>query len=839
MRIISVGRSPETDISINDQSVSWFHARIIIERDSYTIEDNNSSNGTFLNGRKITKSGFNFSDNIILGNFKLDFRGYSGVFDMTSSNKGELHHNQLNFSGRKEIRIGRAPDNDIIINDQHISNYHAVLTIENGNMSLQDMGSRNGTFVNRQQISSAQITTADFISLGSYKFSLERFANYLIERKPDISLSNVSVTLKEGINKIGRAQDNDVILKHPMISAHHAVIKRRGKIIYIEDLSSANGVFINGKRIRSGNINPGDKVAFGTFSINITSDIVLKTYKGDIKLDLKDVSFEVNNNNITKKILSNISLTVFPTEFVGLIGPSGSGKTTLMNVINGYVNPSKGQVLINSNNLHTNYDLFRGNIGFVPQDDIIHRELTVYQSLFYSAKLRLPIDTTEEEIKSRINDILLKLDLLKSKDVIIGSPEKTGISGGQRKRVNLAQELITQPSLLLLDEPTSGLDPRTDHDIMVLLRKLADDGRIIILTTHHISERNFKLFDNLILLASGGKLAYFGPAYPDSVEYYKVKEPQDIFTKLEERGSGESNNAMYKKSKYHTEYVEKRRTNTKDLLISGKASIPKQKRRFGFKQFISLLQRYYTIKKTDTINLLILFLQAPLIGLLIGLTLGKEENNPNLPPSFINPVFVMIVCSIFFGVLNTSREIVAERAIYYRERMVMLKIPSYLFSKYFLLTFISIFQSVTLVIVTYYLCGLKGDIMFIILNITLLSLSSMALGLLLSAIVKTPEAAISMAIFAIIPQIIFGGAILLIGKMEGIMKYASYLLLSRWAFDSIMRNEGTKQNAIQKLENLKFINQENNTLLCLLMIAFWGAFYLLAVSILLKKRDNV
>lgn len=835
MKIIKIGRSQECELKINDSSVSRMHARVIIDNGDVIIEDLNSANGTYVNNQRVKLSKISRYDILRLGNHQLDL---SHIFETAFEVKTGTSVVNRTGSLIKTVSIGRANDNDIIINDPHISSHHAVIRVENGRMTIQDSGSMNGTFVNRNRITSADISFSDDIQLGSYKLNLERFRNYFYEVKEE-KISNVSFNLTEGANRIGRAQDNDVIINHPMISAHHAVIIKSGNSYVIEDLNSTNGVYVNGNRVHRQSFTSSDKVTLGIYPINISSTAALKTYRGDVRLDLNAIDFIVKNKGIQKQILHNINLTVFTSEFVGLIGPSGSGKTTLMNIINGYVKPSRGEVVLNQTNLHENYDLFRGNIGYVPQDDIIHRELTVNESLFYSAKLRLPADTTNEEIEYRVDEILKKLDILKAKHVIIGSPEKTGISGGQRKRVNLAQELITQPSILLLDEPTSGLDPKTDSDIMKLLRILADEGRIILLTTHHITESNFKLFDNLILLTTGGRLAFYGPAYPDSVKFFDASSPSEIFTNLELKGTPEQNEQNYKASHYQKEYVEKRKTDYQANPSAGEFAENQQKREFGFTQFFVLLRRYFSIKKSDTVNSVILLLQAPILGLLIGLVVGKPADKPGLP-SFINPVFVMIICSIFFGVLNTSREIVSERAIYFRERMVMLKIPSYLFSKFFLLTIISIIQSVTLVTLIYYFCGLEGDFFTILITVTLVGISSMSLGFLLSSFVKTPESAVSISIFALIPQIIFGGAILPFGDMKGIIEIIAYIMLSRWAFEIIVRSEADAiENGLEIVTQSKFVPETDYTTIGFIAITGLGIIFLIIVALLLKRRDKV
>ena len=857
MKKINVGRQANNEIVLQDSTVSGHHAIITVKGNEFFIEDTGSRNGLFVNGKKVFSSAIRFGDDIKLGDCYLNLMMYSNLLrdEVQTGNTNDFKSTSIDPGSKSQIRIGRAPDNDVIINEPYISAHHCIMMIDSsGNMTIQDLNSSNGTFVNREKVTLKSILRDDTVQLGNYKLNLDRFDLYMKTPKKGVpDVKNVEVKLKEGVNRVGRAPDNDIVVSHPTVSAHHALVIKQGEHFEIEDLSSTNGIFVNGIRIHKARISKDDKVTLGLYTpLNISASNIIKSYRGEVKLDLQNIGFGVKSKEGWKQILSDISLTIFPSEFVGLIGPSGSGKTTLMNIINGYVSPTDGQVLVNSTSLHSNYDLFRGNIGFVPQDDIIHRELTVYQSLFYSAKLRLPNDTTNEEIESIVIQIMEKLGIMQTKDTLIGSPEKKGISGGQRKRVNLAQELITQPSLLLLDEPTSGLDPKTDQDIMKLLRKLADEGRIILLTTHHITQSNFKTFDDILLLAAGGKLAYFGPAYPDSLEFYKAEQPHEIFTKLEEIGDAAVNNSKFKQSKYFKEYVEQRKNDSSKLDLKAEQVSPKSRRQFNFGQFFVLAQRYFMIKKYDTANLLIMLLQAPLIGLLVGLTLRNIEVAGL--PQFVNPLFITIVCAIFFGVLNTSREIVSERAIYFRERMVMLKIPSYLSSKFLLLTFISIIQSVTLVLVIHSLCGFKIDIIKFTGIITLISLSSMALGLLLSTLVKSPESAISISIFALIPQMIFGGILYPIGMMTDrpIVNYISYLMLSRWSFEALGRMEAIAhtENYVPKIGpeisyldqmvlNLKFLPETSMVNYSIMIIGLHGLVYLILVALLLKLRDKV
>jgi len=843
MKKIKIGRSNNNDIKIDDDSISREHVLIIKENSKISIEDLNSANGTFVNNKKITKTYINLNDEVKLGNHILDLQSIlSESTDKTqlktivTANKTIFTEENNSKEKLSKIRIGRASDNEIILNYPQISSHHAEVTIDYGKYNIRDLGSLNGTFVNREKITQREINEYDLIHIGSVKINLNDIKQAFTHSESK-DVSNEIIVLKPGINRIGRGKDNDIIVNHPMVSSFHAeIINTDGKLEIIDN-NSTNGIFVNGIKVTRSFITLDDDISLGIFPLRISPAHKVSTFRKNEGIVLDEIVFQVKEKKSYKKILDDIELTVYPSEFVGLIGPSGSGKTTLLNLMNGYVKPSSGRVLINNFDLHKNQNLFKGLIGFVPQDDIIHRELTVFESLYYSAKLRLPKDTDEDEILNRVNYIIDRIELTRVKDVLIGSPEKKGISGGQRKRVNLAQELLTEPTILFLDEPTSGLDPRSDYKIMELLRELTNEGRVVILTTHHISKENFKLFDNIILLARGGKLAFYGPAFPDSTKFYGVDDPKNIFDKLEKDVSPEEIKNKYKRSTYYNDYVEKRKIDKRhqnDMKSNEKISGSRLKSS-AIKQFFIFLRRFFKIKISDKQNTLILLLQSPILALLIGYTLNV--NDPNNQFSFAQPIFIMIICAIFFGIINTSREIIGERPIYLRERKVFLKIYPYLLSKFSLLLIISLFQTACLVTIIYFMCGLKGDYFNYLLFTYIVSISSMSLGLLISTFVKTTDAAISLSIFALIPQIIYSGAIVHFSQMKTFVEYISYLCLSRWAYELFLIEEGRARNLIPQLEQT-LITGGNNYEKCLTILVIWGLIYLLSVTVILKIRDN-
>jgi ABC-type multidrug transport system ATPase subunit/ABC-type multidrug transport system permease subunit len=470
----------------------------------------------------------------------------------------------------------------------------------------------------------------------------------------------------------------------------------------------------------------------------------------------------------------------------------------------GYLRPSQGRTLLNGDDLTQNYDRYRGAVGYVPQEDIIHRELTVYEALYYTAKLRLPPDTTDLEIDRRIVEVLTDLEMLDTRDVRIGTPERKGISGGQRKRVNLALELLTEPSLLCLDEPTSGLASEDALNVMRLLRWLADGGRTILLTVHQPSMQAYRLMDNVLYIAEGEQV-YYGPAYPDSMLYFhpEVKpntpEAERILADpgscmreiMEAKRAGEPMEtfaARYRQSRYHEEYVAERRKNRGAVRVT--KSSERKPPRFSIRQWFTLCRRYFSIRLKDRIGILVLMVQAPIIAILLDLVFVSQTGGVMSRMQYMPyALFLLAVSAIWFGCSNAAREIVAEQAIYRRERMVNLSISAYVLSKFTVLGTLCLLQCVVLLAGTYFVLDFWGNPAFHLGILWLSSLAGVAMGLLLSALVRTTEASMATVPLLLIPQIILGGAIMPIDEMTTPVWGASNAVVSRWAFEGMLQTE--------------------------------------------------
>lgn len=794
----TIGAAADCELVVDQETVSGHHCRLQQTADGFVLEDLGSTNGTFVNGQRITRStAVNRSDRVTLG----------ATIPMPWP---ELPQEPKPQPGA--VRIGRHPDNDIVLDYPAVSAHHAQLVREADSLWIEDLGSTNGTAIGRpdNKIQRGPITADDVVYFGSLRVPASRLltGKMALGQQP-----HVEVSVGEEAITFGRDKDCDRVLDDPQVSRKHIRLRRQGSELFVEDLNSANGTYVNGRRIRGRvAVNRGDIVAMGNFTFTVTrdGDLQQRDMRGNVAVEARGVTVDVPG----KRLLENISLTVYPGEFVGLMGPSGAGKTTLMNALNGYVPPSQGEVRFNGTDLYAQYEQFRGVMGYVPQDDIMHRDLTVGQALYYTAKLRLPADTSDVEIASRIRTVLKQLGLAGTEEVLIGSPEKKGISGGQRKRVNLAMELLTDPSVLFLDEPTSGLSSEDALMVMKLLRTLADEGKTIILTVHQPSLEAYRLLDNLIMVGKDqgspepGRLVYYGPAYPQAVEFFNPEGVPDLPAGAEPspdevlRGLARQQAAhwteRYARSPMHRDFVVQR-ANRAPAQADAEACLEVH-RSFGFAQWSTLVRRAIAIKLKDTANTAILLAQAPIIAVLVALVFGKQasaevtdDNWASMAGATSTTVFLMALSALWFGCSNSAREIVGEWAIYHRERMVSLKIPSYVGSKFAVLGGLCFLQCAVLLLVVYFGAGMQGPLLAMFFMLLLTSLVGLAIGLTVSSLAKTSEVAIALLPLILLPMVILAGVLQPIHKMNSVTAALAQVMPSRWAFEGLLLLEAEER----------------------------------------------
>jgi ABC transport system ATP-binding/permease protein len=599
---------------------------------------------------------------------------------------------------------------------------------------------------------------------------------------------------------IGRGEECDIRLDGLLISNRHAAVVNTNSNLTIEDLNSTNGTYINGARLTGRkSIRPEDVVQIGPFVLRVHPQrgITVFDTRAKTRIDVFQVTKEVANRSGPGKVrlLDEVCLSIQPNEFVGLLGPSGAGKSTLMDSLNGMRPASSGQVLVNNLDLYHHLESLKLSIGYVPQDDIIHRELTVYRTLYYVARLRLSRDISAKEINQIVDEVMDVTGLAERRDVPISQ-----LSGGQRKRVSIAVELITKPSVIFLDEPTSGLDPATEEKVMKLFRQIAESGRTVILTTHAME--NVKLFDKIVLLMRG-KLVFYGRP-EEALQHVGAESFKDLYDKLEAPISERLTRGDRTREQAAEEVAEewKRRfmqTSQYKLNVAipltEVSSRPQQaipaKRRTTLgdllRQWATLSRRYMGVLARDKFNLFILFAQAPIIALLTYLVVDAKGQRDF-------PYFILALVALWFGTSVAAREVIRERAVYNRERMVNLRLLPYVGSKLFVLLLIVSFQCILLfgtlklldLTTLMAMPGSFGGLPQLVVMI-LTGMVGIALGLFISAVVRTSEMATSLVPLILIPQILFSG---LVGVPVGIARVAGVVMPATWTFDEMKRLSG-------------------------------------------------
>ena len=715
----------------------------------------------------------------------------------------------------REYRIRRGAECDLVVSNPFVSREHASAIKHGEQWYIQDNQSSNGTFMNDSETAlspgtQVPLNESDIIYFSRhYKLPFKLLTKKLEYGGVEEEVEPLQVFQPgEGVIRIGRALDNNVVLGQLSASRYHAEVHLQpdGTRV-LKDLGSKIGTYVNDHvyRGKSVPITKEDKIEIGgqeivmQFSRKPGGRTVVGQQRAGIYLKAEGVSRRVKHfrTGADLDLLSNISLSIDPSEFVGLMGPSGCGKTTFMTALNG-CSPFTGKVSYNGVDLTHNLARFAPQIGYVPQDDYMHPELTVRETLFYSARLKFRRDVTDAEIYKKIDSVCRDLDLWKKdgtldlRDMPIGSIEKKTLSGGQKKRVNLAMELLTEPKILFLDEPTSGLSAADTRNVMELLRKMATDrGIAIVITIHQPSTIVYKMMDKVIYLKQG-HLCYYGNTYPDSINYFVSDEnpaeagPDAVMQRMEELSAGQMD-SHYQGTSLYKEYVVDRARRLRQSRGSGLGRTPKVP---PVQQAPSLFKRYLTCKWRDLAALLLLVGQAPVIGLLVGWIFQDAGLNA--------PLFLLVFVSLWFGTNNSAKEIVSERSIYGREKRSGLSPSAYLGSKLVVQGLLTFVQCFLLVAASSLLLEFKFFLPSAVFVCWLTSLAGIAIGLCVSALAKTETTAISAIPLVLIPCILFGGMLRSYDDMDGLSRFIASLNPARWGYEAIVQVERDKRKKYDK-----------------------------------------
>ena len=676
--------------------------------------------------------------------------------------------------------FGRSENNSIRLNSGIVSGNHGDIYLQQGRFYVRDNHSSNGSYI-AYGTQFMQMTPEQYYGGDGRDMIIRLGTNHSMDGiDPVLFLYNgrqkdgrwKTYSLHDGDNSIGRAADCDIRIKNVAVSRYHAGIRKVQNQYYVFDNGSTNGVFVNGSRI----VKPyclSNKDIFTILNTTFIYDGDVLYYKVNpegIALEIHDLNKDVPAKGGKKTILDKVSLSIQPNEFVAIIGGSGAGKTTLMTAMSGFDSKVTGQVYCNGTNLRENFQTLKNIIGFVPQQDIIYENITLKKMLYYTAKMKMPQDTSNAEIDERIEEVLGMVELSEHKDTYIRR-----LSGGQKKRASIAVELLANPGLFFLDEPTSGLDPGTEEHLMRTLSKLSkEQEKTIVMVTHTIN--NLDLCDKVIIMGYGGRLCYCGsPAgikdffrTDDLVKVYDIitADPKGWETKFRMSGINPVNAHA---SQEGGEPIKPRKVN-------------------GFVQLGILTRRYTTLIMNDMQRLALIFGQPLIIGLLLTLVAGTGIYEKFTETQSI--LFTLMSGGIWMGLLNTIQEVNKERVILKREYMGNLKLPIYMLSKYIVQGVISLIQAVILVVTFVLVKGTPSCKGVIISNATvemivlifLTIYASAGMGLLLSSITKSADRAMAIAPFVLIIQLIFSGILF---ELTGATDRISYVTFSRWAMESI------------------------------------------------------
>jgi len=848
---VAVGSGPQNDIRVVHPEVSRRHCRLLPRPGGFLLEDLGSTNGTCVNGVRLAKPTMvRVGDPVTLGPavpFPWNLLDPAGTASAPAAS-----------SAQRELRVGADADNDVVLNFPSVSGRHLRLILDEKGIMAEDLGSEHGSFLNSRdrRLVRGYVHPSDSLILGSYRISVDE----LLKGRAGEGDQTLVPFTGDAV-ELGRDPSADIVLDQPTISRRHCRIRRRNDRFLVEDLSSINGVFVNGVRIDAPvEAGPEDEIVIGRFLIKLTDrGVVTQDRQGTFTLEARDVTLEVGNRRAPKTLLDHISFAVLPGEFCGLMAPSGAGKTTLLRTALGYYRPTSGHVLVNGRDLHREYDAFRTAIGYVPQEDILHADLTVGQALTYSARLRLERDMSAEAIDTLVDSVIERLGLFQAnKD--IRDTKIANISGGQRRRVNMAIEMLVDPSIFFLDEPTSGLSSEDALIVMQILRELADEGKIIILTLHQPSLEIYKLMDHLIFLHLGGKLVYFGPAMPDSLTFTNPELPPEQAAAnpdlaLRSIGAKEPEHwrQAYRGSRYFQEYIVDRK-GSESIRDAGEggASRPSSS---GLRQWWVLHCRNFRVKLQDRMNTAILLAQAPVIALLLSFAFLPKEGESGFQ-SAPTALFLMALTAIWFGCSNAARDICGDWNIYQRERMYNLKIPSFVLSKLSVGAMICVIQCLILTLIVSYFCKLRAPFLPLFGVVLITAVAGMSIGLFISAFAspfkKRNEIAIGLTPLVLIPMVVLGGVVKPVKDMAPAVETASMAMASRWSFEAALQLEAEERldltptpQGVDMPEKDVMLNrffEPDSMLEPLTAIGIIGLIFLLfviATMLLLKQKDII
>jgi ABC-type multidrug transport system ATPase subunit len=554
-----------------------------------------------------------------------------------------------------------------------------------------------------------------------------------------------------------------LVLDHPSVSRCHAAFDVSDGTVVLRDLGGTNGTYVNGVLVLgSCRLTPGDRIDIGPFELTFDGTALTRVRRsGNVELLVRNVSYDVSRRKagVPQRILHSASVRIRPSEFVCIIGSNGAGKSTLINIMAGRTSPSEGAVLLNGVDLHDNFDALKQNIAFVPQQDVLHEQLTLRRALDYAARFRLPPDTTTAQRRAAVDDAARSVDLQDQLDLRVGA-----LSGGQKKCASLAGEILTRPSLLFLDEVTSGLDESTDWDIMRLLRRQADEGMTIVVVTHTLANVG-QFCDKVISIGRGGQPTFIGE--PDEVlDFFAVRRLGAVFDRMDELGAEcwrakfeASAGAIANRPPVEVPCLDGRKADRRRYreprVMKALATLQRITRQGGI-----LLDRNSRLLLADRRTLIMAAVQSLLIGGLIGYAFGTFGAGQERVSAENALLLLLGLCAIWLGCNSASQEIVGELAIYRRERDNNLSTAAFIGAKYLVSGAFTVLQLAAVYLLVGALAeGIPGDRLEQFGLLTTGAMAGTAMGLVISAVANTRDQATTIVPLALVPQLLLAGVL--------------------------------------------------------------------------------
>lgn len=720
---------------------------------------------------------------------------------------------------RSPIVIGRELPAHVLVDHPLVSRRHAELVFD-GLWQVRDLGSTNGTWRDGRRLQAAELHDGDEVRLGDpttgVVLAVESAAS--VGNPPAGAAALRPSTPSTRGNRadrmvVGRDPHAHVHVDDPVASWHHAELVSTGTSNWtIVDLGSTNQTLVNGVPVTTCPLAVDDVVLIGNTRLRWSGRELEAAAESGFVVDR--ASWEVKG----KKIVNSISFAMRTSSLVAVIGPSGAGKSSLMRLITGQTRPSQGLVSLDGASLASQRSAQRGQIGVVPQYTVAHQTLTARQVLSNAARLRLPADTRRAELERVVATSLDQMGLAQHADTRMAR-----LSGGQQRRVGIAMEMLTNPTLLILDEPTAGLDPSLVLQIMQTLRRLADSGTKVILVTHDLD--HLALADQVLVLRAGGTLAYSGP--PDGIfGHFGTGSWAEAFTHLsapEVRGEEAGERST-------------RSTGVQPVELP----VPPASLTTAVRHLAVVAARQFRLVATDAVYLA-LMVAMPLALALLTLAipgvdgLGQSSDPTSAEASRL--LVILVVGAAFLGLSATVRDLVAERPIFLHERDAGLVPSAYLLAKLVVFTAVAVFQAVLLTVLVLATRDapeapvvLPSAAVELAVAVALTAMAGVALGLAVGSRVRTSEQSMPPLVLLVMAQLVLCGGMFPVDE-GGVLPVLSGVMPTRWGY--ALAASTTDLNAVSAAvdpDSLWTHSTSNWTGGALVLIAMWCAFALVAFT---------